>query len=61
VVLDELRQAGAEGQRIRKELLGLFYERSSPGVRDVMAYASTLEPEQQELLAQSVVDLFAEF
>jgi hypothetical protein len=30
-------------------------------VQDVLAYADTLEPEQRELLAQSVVDLFAAF
>lgn len=60
-VLDALRGAGPEGREIQRKLLELFYSRSSPGVRDVVAYADTLEPEQQELVAQSVVDLFAEF
>jgi hypothetical protein len=35
--------------------------KSSPGVRDVLEYASSLEPTEQELLAQAVVDLFSEF
>jgi hypothetical protein len=61
VVLQALSQAGPEGWEIRKKLLGLFYARSSPGVQDVLAFANTLEPAQQELLAQSVVDLFADF
>jgi len=60
-VLEALRQAGQEGRDIHKKLLALFYDRTSSGVRDVVTYASTLEPEQQELLAQAVVDLFAEF
>jgi hypothetical protein len=30
-------------------------------VRDVLEYASSLEPVEQELLAQAVVDLFSEF
>jgi len=60
-VLEALRQAGPEGREIQKKLLTLFYARSSPGVQDVMAVADTLEPTQRELLAQSVVDLFAEF
>ncbi|WP_309891495.1 hypothetical protein [Archangium sp.] len=61
VVLEALRQAGREGRDIQKKLLELFYTRSSIGVRDVVTYASTLEPEQQALLEQAVVDLFAEF
>jgi hypothetical protein len=60
-VLDALIQAVPEGGEIRRRLLRLFYARSSPGVQDVLTYASTLEPEQRELLAQSVVDLFAAF
>ncbi|WNG21742.1 hypothetical protein [Cystobacter fuscus] len=60
-VLDTLNQAMPEGGEIRRKIQGLFYTRSSPGVRDVLAYADTLEPEQRELLAQSVVDLFAAF
>ncbi|WP_257462881.1 hypothetical protein [Archangium lipolyticum] len=60
-VLDALQQAGQEGWDIQKKLLALFFSRSSPGVRDVVAYANSFDPEQQELLAQSVVDLFAEF
>jgi len=60
-VSETLQQAGPEGQELKKKLLTLFYTDSSPGVQDVVAYASTLEPEQKELLVRSVVDLFAEF
>jgi hypothetical protein len=60
-VSESLQQAGPEGQELKKKLLALFWTDSSPGVLDVVAYASTLESEQKELLVRSVVDLFAEF
>lgn len=59
-VSESLQKAGSEGQELKKNLLTLFWTDSSPGVLDVVAYASTLEPGQKELLVQSVVDLFAE-
>lgn len=59
-VSESLQNAGPEGQELRQKLLALFWNDLSPGVLDVVAYASTLEPEQKELLVQSVVDLFAE-
>jgi hypothetical protein len=61
VVLNALQEGGSKGRELRQKLLGLFYTRSSPGVRDVVQYANTLESEQQELLEQSVVDLFEGF
>ncbi|HEX8699310.1 MAG TPA: hypothetical protein VF815_10775 [Myxococcaceae bacterium] len=61
VILEALQEAGAVGRELQRNLLRLFYSRSSPGVMDVVASANTLDPDQQELLAQSVVDLFAEF
>jgi hypothetical protein len=60
-VSESLQKAGPEGQELRNKLLALFWNESSPGVLDVVAYASTFEPEQKELLVRSVVDLFAEF
>jgi hypothetical protein len=60
-VSESLQKAGPEGQELKKKLLALFWDDSAPGVQDVVAYASTLEPEQKELLVRSVVDLFTEF
>ncbi|WP_225413116.1 hypothetical protein [Stigmatella hybrida] len=60
-VLSSLAQADHEGRLIQAKLVDLFREPSSPGVRDVLEYASSLEPAEQELLAQAVVDLFSEF
>ncbi|SEU21532.1 hypothetical protein [Stigmatella erecta] len=60
-VLSSLAQAGQEGRLIQAKLVDLFREPSAPGVRDVLDYASSLEPAEQELLAQAVVDLFSEF
>lgn len=60
-VLSSLDAAGYEGRRIRAKLVDLFRHPSAPGVQDVLEYASSLEPDEQELLAQAVVDLFAEF
>jgi hypothetical protein len=60
-VSEALQKAGPEGEALRKKLLSLFWDDSSLGVQDVVAYASTLEREQRELLVRSVIDLFAEF
>ena len=60
-VSESLQKAGPEGQELKTKLLTLFWNDSSPGVLDVVAYASTLEPDQKKLLVRSVVDLFAEF
>ncbi|ADO67932.1 hypothetical protein [Stigmatella aurantiaca] len=60
-VLSSLAQAGQEGRLIQAQLVDLFREPSSPGVRDVLDYAGSLEPTEQELLAQAVVDLFSDF
>lgn len=60
VVRDALEQAGQDGRVLRGKLLQLFWNASAPGVRDVMAYASSLETAEKELLAQAAVDLFAE-
>lgn len=59
-IAESLHQAGPEGQGLKNQLLRLFWNDASPGVLDVVAYASTLEPAQKVLLVQSVVDLFAE-
>lgn len=56
-----LAQAGQDGQVLRDKLKNLFWNSSAPGVQDVMAYATSLEQEEKELLAQAVVDLFSEF
>jgi hypothetical protein len=60
-VLASLAQAGYEGRLIQAKLVDLFRVPSAPGVRDVLEYASSLDPAEQELLAQAVVDLFSEF
>ena len=55
-----LQQAGEEGRALRGRLLALFWNAAAPGVQDVIAYAASLDPEEQQLLAQAAVDLFAE-
>jgi hypothetical protein len=60
-VLASLAQAGAEGRMIRARLVDLFRDTSAPGVQDVVEYASSLEAQEQELLAQAAVDLFSDF
>ncbi|WP_375755243.1 hypothetical protein [Corallococcus exercitus] len=55
-----LQQAGEVGQALRDRLLSLFWNTEAPGPRDVIAYAASLEKEEQALLAQAAVDLFAE-
>jgi hypothetical protein len=59
-VLDALSE-GREGRRLQASLVDLFGSISAPGVRDVVAYAGSLEPEEQQLLARSVVDMFSDF
>ncbi|MBN8230553.1 hypothetical protein JYK02_23855 [Corallococcus macrosporus] len=55
-----LLQAGEEGRALRDRLLSLFWNTDSPGPRDVIRYATSLDPDEQALLAQAAVDLFAE-
>jgi hypothetical protein len=55
-----LRQAGEEGRALRTRLLHLFWSTEAPGPRDVIRYAGSLDPDEQALLAQAAVDLFAE-
>ena len=61
VILEALDQAGGEGRLLRARLIDLFRTPTAPGVKDVVAYASSLGPEEQALLAHAVVDLFSEF
>lgn len=56
----ELSKAGADGSALLQELKALFWDVTSPGVRDVIASATTLAPHERALLAQGVVDLFAD-
>jgi hypothetical protein len=60
-VLAALEQAGQDGRVLQEKLLRLFWNTSAPGVQDVMAYATSLEPLDKDLLAQAAVDLFSEF
>ncbi|NOK21731.1 hypothetical protein HMI50_32400 [Corallococcus carmarthensis] len=55
-----LQQAGEEGRALRDRLLNLFWNTDAPGPRDVIRYAASLDPDEQALLAQAAVDLFAE-
>ncbi|RKH32550.1 hypothetical protein D7Y13_12660 [Corallococcus praedator] len=55
-----LRQAGEEGRALRNRLLTLFWNASAPGPQDVINFATSLELDEKELLAQAAVDLFAE-
>jgi hypothetical protein len=55
-----LAQAGAEGRAIRSGLKTLFWNTDSAGVKDVLASVIGLETEEETLLAQAVVDLFAD-
>lgn len=55
-----LDQAGEEGRLLRHRLMSLFWNATAPGVQDVMAYATSLEQEDRDLLAQAAVDLFSE-
>ncbi|NOK11400.1 hypothetical protein [Corallococcus exercitus] len=59
-VRTSLQQSGEVGRALRDRLLSLFWNTEAPGPRDVIAYAASLEKEEQELLAQAAVDLFAE-
>lgn len=54
-----LRRAGADGERVRQELRGLFEREDSPGVQDVLeAAGSAMAPEERALLARAVLDVF---
>ncbi|MCP3063316.1 hypothetical protein LXT21_31510 [Myxococcus sp. K38C18041901] len=55
-----LESAGEEGRLLRARLKDLFWSRDAPGVQDVLTYASQHSTDEQELLAQAVVDLFEE-
>jgi len=57
VISDALSTGGADGERLRREILGLFGTEKAPGVLDILAYAGTLEPTDRQLVARSVVDL----
>jgi hypothetical protein len=57
VISDALSAGGADGVRLRQEIRALFGAERAPGVLDVLAYAGTLEPTDQQLVARSVVDL----
>ncbi len=59
VIADALRAGGADGARLREELRMLFGSENAPGVLDVLAYASTLEPTDRQLVARAVVDLMS--
>jgi hypothetical protein len=60
-VLASLARAGHEGRIIQARLVDLFRVESAAGVQDVLAYAGSLTPEEQGLLAQAAVDLFSDF
>jgi hypothetical protein len=60
-VLKALAHAGEEGLRIQHELGVLYFDRGAPGVKDVLQFAPGLLDEEEQLLRQEVVDLFAEF
>lgn len=60
VIAEELRTGGRDGEQIRERLTTLFADENAPGVRDVLAYAGSLEPDDRELLARSVLDLMAD-
>nr|WP_254627838.1 hypothetical protein [Myxococcus sp. CA040A] len=55
-----LQAAGEDGRALRDRLLTLFWNAHSKGVQDVLTYAASHEDEERALLAQAVVDLFAE-
>jgi len=55
-----LGDAGEDGRALRERLRALFDAPSSRGVLDVLASAASLEDAEKRLLAQGVVDLFAE-
>ncbi|WP_408888510.1 hypothetical protein ACJ2CR_27240 [Myxococcus faecalis] len=57
---EALDSAGDEGERLRARLKTLFWSRDAAGVQDVLTYASQHSSDEQELLAQAVVDLFDE-
>lgn len=52
--------AGSDGLSVLRELRGLFWSVDAPGVQDVLASAIGLGPDERALLAQAVVDLFAD-
>jgi hypothetical protein len=55
-----LQRAGADGERVRQDLRGLFEREDSPGVKDVLeAVGSELAPEERALLARAILDAFA--
>lgn len=55
-----LQAAGAEGTVLHDRLLALFWNQDSKGVQDVLTYATSHDGDERALLAQAVVDLFAE-
>ena len=57
VISDALAAGGADGEHLRLEIRNLFGAENAPGVLDVLAYAGTLEPTDQQLVARAVVDL----
>jgi hypothetical protein len=56
---EALQRAGADGERVREELRGLFEREDSPGVQDVLeAVGSQLAAEERALLVRAVLDAF---
>ncbi|RKH61793.1 hypothetical protein [Corallococcus llansteffanensis] len=55
-----LQQASDVDPLLRDRLRQLFKDVSAPGPQDVITYAASLDTDEQELLAQAAVDLFAE-
>ncbi|MFP2959068.1 hypothetical protein ACLEPN_14795 [Myxococcus sp. 1LA] len=55
-----LERAGDEGHVLRGKLQRLFWSPDAEGVQDVIAYAEGLEQDERALLAQAVVDVFAD-
>lgn len=54
-VKEALDSAGEPGKQLRQSLRMLFWNRDASGVLDVLDYASDLEAEEKEQLAQDVV------
>jgi hypothetical protein len=55
-----LTEAGEIGEWVRKKLVEIFYDTKASGVEDVAQFAVGLSPDEEALLRQGVVDLFAD-
>ena len=49
-----------KGALIASKLALLFADATAPGVRDVLAYAGSLDDADQQLVARAAVDLFSQ-